>query len=167
MAEIKTYAEILSEQITASGYKTINRVTDVVNDLEDINIDRRRISDYMKGLRVPKPKQAAAILRALDLEMDFEELEDILEYSKDESQRLNRELEEIRVRALRRNPGDAYSAVSVRSLDIDLSSLLDGFGSEEAKLMLNERIAELYGDEKYASRYVGDLIRKDLTELIL
>lgn len=155
MENMQTFGELFSDLITLSGYKTIRRVAGVLNDNGVEDIDFRRVSDYMKGTRVPKHKKAASILRAMDYEIGEEELEDLLDYSRDESKKTNMELADMR------------SRLSTRAVYIDFSKLMEGFESEEAKLMMNNRIAEIYGDEKYISKYVNDLIRKDLEEYIL
>ncbi len=151
----QTFAELFSDLISLSGYRTVRRVADVLNDAGIGDIDFRRVSDYMKGTRVPKHKKAAAILRAMDYSIGESELEDLLDHSREESKKLNMDLADVR------------SRLSVKAVSIDFSKILDGFASEEAKLMLNNRVSELYGDEKHVSNYVNDLIKKDLTEYIL
>ena len=155
MDHLQTFGELFSDLVTLSGYTTVRRVAGVLNDNGVEDIDFRRVSDYMKGTRVPKHKKAASILRALDYEISDMDLEDLLDYSRDESRKTNMELADMR------------SRLSTRAVYIDFSKLMEGFESEEAKLLMNNRIVEIYGDEKNASRYVNDLIRKDLEEYIL
>lgn len=127
-------------------------LVDLARSIDDNTITAKRLSDYQNGVCTPPFVKAKKILLALGINMSDNEIVESLE-----------ENAEI----CRMSKSYTPNPTKKTSIRIRLRDLIPGISPEHVEVILNSRIEGLYGDGSQFSKYVNDLISKDLNEFIL
>lgn len=154
-----TFSDILIEEKKKNKKITMK----IVNELAETgtNINRRTIEKYIKGETVPTYNLAKEILKIFDVTMSEEQLLQVLTNS-----HLFREIERPEgVYGTIHREKDNYTLrrrISIKSSEFTFLDNTD-VPKENAIDLINERVIEDYGDDKFAfNRYIKDLIDKDM-----
>jgi hypothetical protein len=117
-----------------------------------VNISEKRISEYRNYLNNIPYQKARGILIAFNISMDENELFQALE----ENGRIVKTNDYAKMKYLR------------SGISINLEKLLEGQPASVTRYILEDRIRDLYGNEKRnLSIYITQLIKKDLEAFIL
>lgn len=156
-----TFSELINEKIN-EGMPHANRT--IVNSLanKNITISMRSLQSYRKGERIPSFLIAKEILKVLKVDMDDDDLLSILNSSRNlpsdtgaEKSYSSFERKDEKQSSLKR-----IATLNIEDLDIDADT---GIKAQ----ILNDRIVELYGDEREFGEYIKELIEYDLENEIL
>lgn len=149
----KMFSDVLRDAMDDAGIVGNKRLETFLCDEGITDIDRKRIGEYLSGHTVPRYERAARLLRFFGIEPDTESLSALLVRSREKIKESGN--------------GEMRNWGFNKTITIFFRKLLRGYTSEEAELILHQRIEELFGDESCFSAYVTNLIAKDLSEYLL
>ena len=151
-----TFSALLTQLTDAQGksFADIKRMLDEKN----ISVSYPALLSYKSGRIVPTFEIANMILSAFDYNMTYDELYEMLQYSRSQLRTINEDDHQYFQTSLRINP---------KNIDEDLNGSV-------LERILNERAEELFSDEKLAKEfkvgkrklnaYITYLIKKDFKE---
>jgi len=139
-----TFSALLTQIMSASRMKLTDLHKRLTNRGE--NISYQALSSYRAFTAVPPYNKASAILSAVNYSADENELNEILEYSREMLKELNSDSKQYIQQGIRISP-------KLLGLDMSVDAL---------ELLLDRRIAET--DEKTLNAYINSLIKADLVK---
>ena len=149
----ESFAGILSAAMDAYGVGC-KRFEEILQDRGVDGIKYKRISEYRNGHFTPSYEKARLMLDALEFPISDEDLIRALDLNrsliKEEQSYYVTDSKELRL-----------------SVRLKYRNILREYTPEETELFLRQRIADLFGDDKYKSQYIERLIAKDLKEYII
>ncbi len=156
-----TFSELINEKIN-EGMPHANRT--IVNSLanKNITISMRSLQSYRKGERIPSFLIAKEILKVLMVDIDDDDLLNILDSSRNipPDTGAERNYSSFERKDEKQGNMKRTATLNIEDLNIDADT---GIKAQ----ILNDRLVELYGDEKEFSEYVKELIEYDLENEIL
>lgn len=166
-----TFRELINGYIEDRFPVNSNRqLIDTLNS-SNVTLSMRMLQMIRKGNKVPSYFMAKEILKGLGVEMSDDDLVDVIANSK-------KEIGEIKNRQyVSRNESNGiyYRAEEKTDLDepqikvaLNISEIeVEGIEPFMVESILNQRIDELYNEDKTTVRYIKDLIKYDLEHNVL
>ena len=155
--QITPFSKILSDAFFDIGIYTCRGAESYLVEKGCTNINFRRISDYKSGYYVPPFEKANAMLKALAIDITAEDLEKVLEYSREKAKQVRMQTQDIKERAINRR----------QTIVLKFKEINPNLSEDLTRDIVEERIVALYEDKGSYSKYVNMLIKKDLEDYIL
>lgn len=154
MASVGPFCELF-DSLMDNGYYHNNRTVSEMTESLGRKVSLRNIQRYRARTTVPSLENAIVLMEALNQTYSVEEIIESLQLEKD-FQTISSSYEESTIAHM----------VTIRYDDLnDAIGLAPGY---DVETLLNERVQDLCGTQPTAfSRYVRDLIAKDIKENIL